>query len=300
MVADAAARPARPARLAVQIGVGVRGLAGVAGAAARTRSPRCRARLPRAQRVLDRRLARIGGRPGALRPRVGGAALARRGARREADRGRADLRRGGLGRPPRAPGAVPRRRGRRHAAGRLHRQGPAVGQPAVRLAGAAAARVSLVDRALPPHVRALRRRADRPLPRLRLLLGGAARCAPRAERPLAPRAGTRAVRRRRSTALGRPAADRRGPRRDHARGHAVAPVARAPRDGRPAVRVRLRRPQERAPPGQPRRRRRRLHRHARQRHRARLVRLAAGRGARGGRRRDRRVTACASGRRSGR
>ena len=46
----------------------------------------------------------------------------------------------GLGRPARAPGDLQGRRGRRRAAGRLHRQGPAVGQPAVRLARAAALR----------------------------------------------------------------------------------------------------------------------------------------------------------------
>ena len=44
------------------------------------------------------------------------------------------------------------------------------------------------------HVRALRPRADRPLPRLRRLLGGAARRPPRAARALAARAGPRAVR----------------------------------------------------------------------------------------------------------
>ena len=53
----------------------------------------------------------------------------------------------GSRRPPRASRALPRRRRRRHAAGRVHGQGPAVGQPAVRLAGAAAARLPLVDRA---------------------------------------------------------------------------------------------------------------------------------------------------------
>ena len=160
-----------------------------------------RAGLPRAQRVLDRGLgaarpARRDRRPGAVRPRVGRAARARRGARRAADRRRADLRRARLGRPPRASGAVHRRRGRGHAARRLHRQGPAVGQPAVRLARAPAPPLPLVDRAPAAHVRALRRRPDRPLPRLRGVLGGAARRSPRAVRPLAARAGAGAVRRR--------------------------------------------------------------------------------------------------------
>ena len=62
----------------------------------------------------------------------------RRGAGREADRRHPDLRRARLRRPAGAPGDLQGRRGRRRAAGRLHRQGPAVGQPAVRLARAAA------------------------------------------------------------------------------------------------------------------------------------------------------------------
>ena len=48
----------------------------------------------------------------------------------------------GLGRPAGASGAVHRRRRGRRAAGRVHRQGPAVGQPAVRLAGDAARRAT--------------------------------------------------------------------------------------------------------------------------------------------------------------
>ena len=54
VVADAAARAAGPARVAVQVGVGVRGVAGAAGRAARAGDPIGRTRLPRAQRVLDR------------------------------------------------------------------------------------------------------------------------------------------------------------------------------------------------------------------------------------------------------
>ena len=70
VVADAAAGAAGPARLAVQVGVGVRGVAGAAGFAAGAGDAVGRARLPVAQRVLDRRLgaARLGRRPGALRP----------------------------------------------------------------------------------------------------------------------------------------------------------------------------------------------------------------------------------------
>ena len=73
--------------------------------------------------------------------------------------------------------------------------GPAVGQPALRLAGAAAPRLPLVDRAPAAHVRALRPRAHRPLPRLRRLLGGARGRARRARGPLAARPGPRGVRR---------------------------------------------------------------------------------------------------------
>src|SRR3954453_11848300 len=56
VVADAAARAARPPRLAVQVRLGVRGVAGAAGEPARCRVEGGRAGLPRAQRVLDRRL----------------------------------------------------------------------------------------------------------------------------------------------------------------------------------------------------------------------------------------------------
>ena len=100
-------------------------------------------------------------------------------------------------RPPRAPGALPGRRGRRHAARRVHRQGPALGQPALRLAGAAAARLPLVDRAPAPHVRALRPRPGRPLPRLRLLLVGARAGAATRCRATGARSRPRRVRRRR-------------------------------------------------------------------------------------------------------
>ena len=85
--------------------------------------------------------------------------------------------------------ALPARRGRGRAARRAQRGRPALGQPALRLARAPRERLPLVDRALPPHVRARRRRADRPLPRLRLLLGGAGAAQDGEERALAPRPG---------------------------------------------------------------------------------------------------------------
>ena len=72
--------------------------------------------------------------------RVGRAARVRGGARRGADRRRADLRRAGPRRPSRAPRVLPRRRGRRHAAGRVHGQGQLWGNPLTtgpRCAGAA-------------------------------------------------------------------------------------------------------------------------------------------------------------------
>ena len=223
VVADAAARAARPLRLALQVALGVRGLAGPARRARRAGRARPRSSTSASARRSGSRTGRAFAGRGAVADQVrfdrewARAARLRRRARRAADRRRADLRRGRLGRPPRASRAVPRRRRRRHAARRLHRQGPAVGQPALRLAGAAAARLPLVDRAARAHVRALRPRADRPLPRLRRLLGGAEGRAARARRALAARAGPRAVRRRARGAR-RAAADRRGPRRDHARG----------------------------------------------------------------------------------
>ena len=67
--------------------------------------------------------------------------------------------------PARSPGAVPRRLRRRRPAGRVLGDRAAVGQPAVRLAGAAPAAVPLVGRADAADAVAVRPRADRPLPR---------------------------------------------------------------------------------------------------------------------------------------
>ena len=120
----------------------------------------------------------------------------RRRARREADRRRPDLRRRRARPTSRAhPELFQRRRGGGRAAGRVHRQGPAVGQPAVRLAGAAAAAATRwwIAR-FRRIVRALRPRADRPLPRLRRLLGGA-RAAPSTRCEGALEARARAARR---------------------------------------------------------------------------------------------------------
>ena len=78
-------------------------------------------------------------------------------------------------------------------------------------------------------------------------------------------------------ALGALPDHRRGPRRDHAAGRAAARRARAARDGRAPVRLGPGRAAQRARRRQPPRAPVRLHRHARQRHAARLVRVAPGR-----------------------
>ena len=108
---------------------------------------------------------RRGRRPGALRARVARAAGVRQRAGR-ADHGRrGDLRLARERRPPRPPAALPGRLCGRRAARRLRGAGPAVGQPAVRLAGAptaagtaggssgCAARWSLFDLARIDHFR---------------------------------------------------------------------------------------------------------------------------------------------------
>ena len=148
-----------------------------------------------------------------------------------------DLRRARQRRPRPPARALPRRRRGRRPARRLHGQGPAVGQPDLRLGRAAPPALPLVGRAPAPHLPALRPRPHRPLPRLRGLLGGAARAraTPRAG---AGRAGPgRAVFDAAHAELGRLPRDRRGPRRHHAGGHAPARVARPARDGRAAVRL---------------------------------------------------------------
>ena len=104
-------------------------------------------------------------------------------ARRAPDRRRADLRRARQRRPRALARVLPRRRRGRRPARRLHRQGPALGQPDLRLARAAQPALPLVGRAPAPHLPALRPRAHRPLPRLRGLLGGAGAA------PATPRAG---------------------------------------------------------------------------------------------------------------
>ena len=282
VVADAAARPAGPHRLALQGALGVRGLAGPARRAGRAgvEAEELDFREREAYWIgglgaASRRAARS---PTRCASSASGSALrayaAERGVRLH--RRRADLRRAGQRRPPRR---TPSSSATGVVAGvppdAFTDDGPAVGQPALRLAGAAAARLPLVGRAAPAHVRARRPRADRPLPRLRRLLGGARGRARRARRALAARPRARA----RSTPPGAssatlpliaedlgvitPAVER------------LRDVARPARDGwccssafepdEPDSAVPLRAPRGAA---------RRLHRHARQRHGARLVRVA--------------------------
>ena len=97
-------------------------------------------------------------------------------------------------------------------------------------------RLPLVDRALPADVRAGRRRAHRPLPRLRRVLGRPRAARDREHGPLPAAPGRGALRRRRAR-LGA-AARRRGPRRDHARRRHLRDRLGVARHGRVAVRVR--------------------------------------------------------------
>ena len=199
VVAGAAARAAQSPGLPLQGVVGFRCVARVPGRSGRAGVGGRARRVPRAPRILDRRLGglrrRHAGdqRPGPLRPRVVCTARVRARARRAPDRRRADLRRARQRRPRPPPRALPRRRRGRRPARRLHRQGPAVGQPDLRLGRAAQPALPLVGRAPAPHLPALRPRAHRPLPRLLRLLGGAGRRARRLGRALGARARARAV-----------------------------------------------------------------------------------------------------------
>src|SRR6266508_6307310 len=199
------------------------------------------------------------GRAAAIRGRPGG----------PAPRRRADLRRPGRRGRHRPSGALPEGAGRRRSDGQAQRGRAALGQPALRLERAQGRGLPLVDRTLPAHVRARRRRPDRPLPRLRGLLGGARAEQDGEKRTLAPRPRRGPLQRRRSCARAS-AARRRGSRRDHAQGGGAPRPARDPGDGGDAVR--LRRPAlELAPAREPPPAQRRLRRHARLRHGARLV-----------------------------
>ena len=120
---------------------------------------------------------------------------------------------------------------------KLHRRRAALGQPALRLAGAAAAALPLVGGAAAADLAAGRPLADRPLPRLRRLLVGAGGRRGRERRPLGARAGPGALRGDPRRAR-RAAAGRREPRRDHRRGRTPAPRTGPAGDGGDAVRLR--------------------------------------------------------------
>ena len=308
VVADAAAGPAGPPSLALQGGLRVRRLAGPAGRAAARRCRRPRSSTSASARrywIEDwaaLRPARRGRRPGPLRPRVGGAAGVRRRARRADHRRRPDLRRAraapttartrSCSRPARVAGTPPDAYTDK---GQLWGN-PLYDWPAMQRRGyrwwtdAAAA-----------HVRALRPRAHRPLPRLRRLLGGPGERQARAQR-LAGSAGRGAP----CSTPPRAALERELPLIAEDLG-VITPAVERLRDGLgfpgmvvAPVRLRPRRPGQPPQPVEPRRAARRLHRHPRPRHRARLVRVdLAGAARAGGSLRSTRP-ACASPSRGGR
>ena len=210
------------------------------------------ARLPRAPALLDRRLGALRRRAARSPTRSASSASGRRCERyaRRA-RGAADRRRARSTSRPAAPTTwpIPSCSSDGCVAGAppdaYSRHGPAVGQPAVRLAGAAAAPAtaggssgcgarsssstspgSTTSAASSPTGRCPRARAR--------AVGGTL-----AARARARRCSTRL----RAASLGRAAAaGRRGPRRDHRRRSSGCATARAARDARGPVRLRPRRP----------------------------------------------------------
>ena len=243
VVADAAPRAPQSPALALQGGVRLRGVARVPGRARRAGVGRRARGLPGPQRLLDRRLGRVrrrdagDQRPGALRARVDGAARVCPRARGAPDRRRADLRRARQRRRHALARAVPRRRRGRGPARRVHGRRASCGATrsttGPRCAGGTTAGGSSAcggpstSSTSPASTTSA---ASRPTGRCR-----ATRATPPAGRWV--RGPGRAVFDAARAELGAPAADRRGPRRDHARRHAPARVAGPARDGRAAVRL---------------------------------------------------------------
>ena len=210
VVADAAARPAGRARLAVPSRVGLRRWPALladpdAPVGARRASRRSSRATPSGRRLGGVRRRGRARRPGSLRARVDGAARVRGRARRAADRRPADLRRPGRRRPPRASRALPRRRRRRRAARRVERDtgqlwgNPLYDWPAMRAAATAGGSSASA------HVRA-RSTSRASTTSAASSPTGRCRRARRAQRALAPRARARAVRRGRARELGDAAA----------------------------------------------------------------------------------------------
>ena len=198
-------------------------------------------------------------------------------ARRAPDRRRADLRRARQRRPRAPPRALPRRRRGRRAARRLHGQGPALGQPDLRLAArcAAGATAGGSSACAGPSTSSTSRAsttsaASRPTGRCRR--ARATRSGGRWARGPGPRG--RSTPRRRE--LGPAAADRRGPRRHHpGRSRACASRSACPAWSSCSSASTRDELEQRPPPRALPRRPGPLHGHARQRHAARLVRVAA-------------------------
>jgi hypothetical protein len=145
---------------------------------------------PAASTLSDRLLAVL---PVVLLPPVGRAAAYANARGVKHRRGCTDLHRlperRGLGPPGtvRAGRHGPPAGGGRRAARLLQRHRPALGQPAVPLGRPPRRGLRLVDRTHPPHLRAGRHRAHRPLPRLCRLLGDPGQRADGHHRPLAAR-----------------------------------------------------------------------------------------------------------------
>ena len=234
MVAGAPAEPARPVRLAVHVVLGVRRLERPAGRAGCLRHAGGGPGLPAPAGLLGPRLGalcrrRRARRPGPVRARVAGTAPVCDRARHPADRRHPDLRRTGQRRDRVPRRAFFERSGRRGSSRRLAPRGAALGAAGVRLEGDAPGGLPVVDRALPPDPGAGGRRAGRPLPRLRRVLGRASRREEPARGQLASRPRSGALRGDRARA--RPAAaDRRGPGDHHAGGRPAAQQSRPARD----------------------------------------------------------------------
>ncbi len=134
------------------------------------------------------------------------------------------------------PDPLPHRHGGRRAARRLHRRRPALGQPHLRLGRDGRRRRSLVDRAPRPQRRPARLLAHRPLPRVRVVVGGAPGAPTAREGAWRPGPGGRVVEEARAAA--RPArAGGGGPRDHHGRGPPPDGPPRPAGDARAPVRL---------------------------------------------------------------